>query len=54
MDTHVLLDESGVPLLRGTQAEMMEQSLHCLMMGIPDVKVEPITSWNWSMINWGD
>lgn len=54
IETHVLIDESGAPLLRGTYAQMLEQSLHLFMMGRPGIKVEPIKLWDWTIINWGD
>ena len=54
IETHVLLDEAGVPLLRGTEIEMNQQHDACVLMGIDGVKVEPIKLWKWSMINWGD
>ena len=52
--THVLVDESGIPLLRGTAADMVEQVLHCTMLGIVGCKVELITLWDWTLVNWGD
>jgi hypothetical protein len=53
-DTHILIDERGVPLLRGTLAEMIEQQGACLLLGISGVTVEPVRLWDWTMINWGD
>jgi hypothetical protein len=52
--THVLVDSNGVPLLRGTAADMVEQILHCTMLGIVGCKVEPIAMWDWTLVNWGD
>lgn len=43
-DTHVLIDENGLPLLRGTLEEMRENERACIEAGIADVSVEPISA----------
>lgn len=53
-ETHVLLDEDGSPVLRGTLEEMQESAAVCVSQGLTKVSIEPITSWDWTMVNWGD
>lgn len=41
-DTHVLIDEKGLPLVRGTLYEILDNERACIMAGIDDVSVKPI------------
>lgn len=53
-ETHVLLDEDGHPVLRGTLEEMQESAADCISKGLTRVSIKPIVHWDWTMVNWGD
>lgn len=53
-DTHVLLDEEGSPVLKGTLREMEEQEKACRSAGIIGASIVPIQGYNWAIIGLGD
>lgn len=52
-ETHILVDEAGIPILRGTESEIEEQHSWLKTLGFKS-SIELKKSWDWSLINWGD
>jgi hypothetical protein len=56
-DTHVLIDEQGVAVLSGSEAEMREYADEMLRLGHTQHCIRTIDEhayWDWSFVDWGD
>lgn len=50
-ETHVLIDEQGSPILKGSLDEMKEAEAVCLSVGLYSVSIEPITFMDLMLID---
>lgn len=55
-DTHVLVDDTGVAVLSGSESEMRQYEAATKKLGgeCEVRKIDAVPEWKWDMMDWGD